>query len=298
MDLFAGIDIGSATAKAVVLGPAGAGSGPAGAKPALAGAPGLAILGTALRPVGYDIEAAGRAVLAGALDAAGLGPAADGAAAGTGGDHPRRVVTTGYGRHALAADAAVTEITCHARGAAELVPGVGAVIDVGGQDSKGIAVGPGGRVLDFVMNDKCAAGTGRFLEVMARALEVPLDEFGRLSLAATQAAEISSTCTVFAESEVISQRAARRPKEEIIAGIHKAMARRIAGMIRRLDLRPPVVMTGGVARNVGLVRAVEAELGCQLVTPEMAQYAGALGAALLAAAAAAGAGTAPAPSQP
>ncbi|RJQ06497.1 MAG: 2-hydroxyglutaryl-CoA dehydratase [Bacillota bacterium] len=254
MSLFAGIDIGSATAKAVVVD---------GSR---------SILGTALRPVGYDMEAAGRAVLEEARRAAGVSP-----------DRTVRTVSTGYGRHAMSSDAAVTEISCHARGVAELVPGVAAVIDVGGQDSKAIAVGPGGKVLDFVMNDKCAAGTGRFLEVMARALEVPLDDFGPLSLSAANPADISSTCTVFAESEVISQRAARRPKEEIIAGIHKAMARRIAGMARRVRLGEPLVMSGGVARNVGLVRVIEGELGLAVTVPDLAQYAGALGAAILAA---------------
>ncbi len=254
--LFAGVDVGSATAKAVIVVPE----------------PSLRVLGAALCPVGYDVESAGRKVLSEALAAAGGAEA-----------RPLRVVTTGYGRHALAANAAITEITCHARGAAQLVPEAATVIDVGGQDSKGIAVGPGGKVLDFVMNDKCAAGTGRFLEVMARALEVPLDELGPLSLAAARAAEVSSTCTVFAESEVISQRAAKRPKEEIIAGIHQAMARRIAGMVRRLDVREPVVMTGGAARNVGLVRAVENEMGHFIVVPELAQFAGALGAAIFAA---------------
>ena len=273
VSLFAGIDIGSATAKAVLLGAAGEPTGPPSASPHQARIH-LPLLGLALKPVGYDLEAAGKAVLAEALEAAGLDSP---------GARPARVVTTGYGRHALTADAAVTEITCHARGAAELVPGAATVIDVGGQDCKGIALGPGGRVLDFVMNDKCAAGTGRFLEVMARALEVPLDEFGPLSLSAGRAAEISNTCTVFAESEVISQLAARRPKEEIIAGIHQAMARRVAGMARRVDIRQPVVMTGGAARNVGLVRAVERELGCRVTVPELAQFAGALGAALLAA---------------
>ncbi len=273
MALFAGIDIGSATAKAVLLGAAGEPTRPP-ASPHQARIH-LPLLGLALKPVGYDLEAAGKAVLAEVLAAAGLDSP---------GSRPARVVTTGYGRHAMTADAAVTEITCHARGAAELVPGAATVIDVGGQDCKGIALGPGGRVLDFVMNDKCAAGTGRFLEVMARALEVPLDEFGPLSLSAGRAAEISNTCTVFAESEVISQLAARRPKEEIIAGIHEAMARRVASMARRVDIRQPVVMTGGAARNVGLVRAVEQELGCRVTVPELAQFAGALGAALLAAA--------------
>jgi len=260
---FAGIDIGSATAKAVIVG---------------AGSDEDRVLGLALAPVGYDNEAAGRRVLLEALRSAGLGP-----------DVPVLAVTTGYGRHTLSGEVgtitvlgAVTEITCHARGVSALVPGARAVIDVGGQDSKAMALGPGGRVVDFVMNDKCAAGTGRFLEVMARALEVSLEELGPLSLEARSAAEISNTCTVFAESEVISQRAARRPKEEIVAGIHRAMARRVAGMARRVELRPEIVMSGGVARNVGLVRAVEAELGLPLVVPELAQYAGAFGAALLA----------------
>lgn len=271
MAIFAGVDIGSATAKAVILRDG-------------------RIVGDAIRPVGYDVEEAGRLVLAEALAAAeafvGTEARAPGevraSANGPGGLRPERIVATGYGRHALAADASVTEITCHARGAAALLEGAATVIDVGGQDSKAISVGPGGRVLDFVMNDKCAAGTGRFLEVMARALEVPLDEFGALSLSASQAAEISNTCTVFAESEVISQRASRRPKEEIIAGIHKAMARRIAGMARRVEPRSPVAMTGGVAKNIGLVRAVEAELGLPITVPPLAQFAGALGAALLA----------------
>jgi predicted CoA-substrate-specific enzyme activase len=254
MTVFAGIDIGSATAKAVII------EGPP-----------PRVVGLSLAPTGYDNEAAGKAVLAEAL-----------AAAGKGAGRPARVVTTGYGRRSMAGDAAVTEITCHARGVVHLVPGAASLIDVGGQDSKAVALGEGGRVLDFVMNDKCAAGTGRFLEVMARALEIPLDELGPLSLTAAGAAEISNTCTIFAESEVISQRAARRPKEEIVAGIHRAMARRIAGMARRIDLRSPLVMSGGAARNVGLVRAVELELGLPVLVPDLAQYAGALGAALLA----------------
>jgi predicted CoA-substrate-specific enzyme activase len=279
MTLFAGIDIGSATAKAIVLGSwAGPDQPPGPAGLIFAGrdpAPFLLLLGRAIRSTGYDIESAGREVLAEALAEAGLDSADSGLV---------RVVSTGYGRHAVTSDAAVTEITCHARGAAGLVPGAATVIDVGGQDSKGIGVGPGGIVLDFVMNDKCAAGTGRFLEVMARILESSLDELGPLSLSASSVANISSTCTVFAESEVISQLAARRPKAEIVAGIHKAMARRVAGMARRLELRSPVVMTGGAARNVGLVRAVEEELGSCVIVPELAQFAGALGAAILAAA--------------
>ncbi|MCL6580389.1 MAG: acyl-CoA dehydratase activase [Firmicutes bacterium] len=274
--LFAGIDVGSATAKAVVLRKTTAPSPGPTVLPGLGHA--LELTGWAILPTGYDMAAAGERALEEALGRAR-------ARAEAKGDFPppERVVATGYGRSALRADRAVTEITCHARGASVLVPGVGTVVDVGGQDSKGIAVGPGGRVLDFVMNDKCAAGTGRFLEVMARALEVPLEEFGLAALRAERAAPITNICTVFAESEVVSLRASRRPREEIAAGIHQAMARRIAGMARRLDLRPPVVMTGGVARNVGLVRALETELGLPVIVPELAQLAGALGAAVLAA---------------
>jgi len=274
MVLFAGIDVGSATAKAVVLRKT---TGPSRGPSVLPGlGHELELAGWAILPTGYDMTAAGERVLGEALDRARAEAEEDL-------PPPERVVATGYGRSALRADRAVTEITCHARGASVLVPGVGTVVDVGGQDSKGIAVGPGGRVLDFVMNDKCAAGTGRFLEVMARALEVPLEEFGPVALRAELAAPITNICTVFAESEVVSLRASRRPREEIAAGIHQAMARRIAGMVRRLDLRPPVVMTGGVARNVGLVRALEAELGSPVIVPELAQLAGALGAAVLAA---------------
>ncbi len=157
-----------------------------------------------------------------------------------------RIVATGYGRKSVAiADKAVTEIMCHAAGARFLDPSVRSLIDIGGQDSKAVVMDENGRVTNFAMNDKCAAGTGRFLEVMARALEADLDEFGELSLKAERPAKISSLCTVFAESEVISLIAKGETRENIIAGIHEAIASRVSAMASRIGLAAPVMMTGG-----------------------------------------------------
>jgi predicted CoA-substrate-specific enzyme activase len=193
------------------------------------------------------------------------------------------VVATGYGRVAVEfADNQVTEISCYARGIHHLYPEVQTVIDIGGQDSKVVAVGPGGKPLDFAMNDKCAAGTGRFLEVIARALELDLEEMGPSALRARRAADISSTCTVFAESEVVTLVAEGVPREEIVAGICRSIARRVGGMARRVGVEPPVAFAGGVAKNVGVVRALEEVLGETLIVPEEPQIVGALGAALLA----------------
>jgi predicted CoA-substrate-specific enzyme activase len=193
------------------------------------------------------------------------------------------VVSTGYGRARVPfAASQVTEITAHARGAHHLFPGLRTVIDVGGQDAKAIRLGERGRVLDFAMNDKCAAGTGRFLEVMARALEIDLDEMGRLSLQARSPVSVSSTCTVFAESEVVSLIAQGHPQDEIIAGLHNAIADRVASLVQRVGLAEPVAMTGGVAKNAGVVRALEGKLGVRLLVPPEPQIVGALGAALIA----------------
>jgi predicted CoA-substrate-specific enzyme activase len=195
-----------------------------------------------------------------------------------------RIVATGYGRNSVGfADRTVTEITCHAVGAYFTDPTVRCVIDIGGQDSKAIALGEGGKVRDFVMNDKCAAGTGRFLEVMARALEVDLDAFGQMALAADRAARISSLCTVFAESEVISLIARGEPRANIIAGIHDSIAARVAAMAGRIGLKPPVMMTGGVAKNAGVVDAMSRQIGQAIIVTAFAQVNGALGAALIAA---------------
>ncbi len=195
----------------------------------------------------------------------------------------QRIVATGYGRVAVDfAHQQVTEITCYARGAYFLHPQVQTVIDIGGQDSKVVAVGAGGRPLDFAMNDKCAAGTGRFLEVIARALQLSLPEMGDWALRAKQAAEISSTCTVFAESEVVTLVAEGATREEIVAGICRSIARRVAAMAARVGVEPPVMFAGGVARNCGVVRALEEALGHPLIVPEEPQIVGALGAALVA----------------
>jgi len=157
------------------------------------------------------------------------------------------------------------------------------VIDLGGQDSKAIAINEHGKVVDFVMNDKCAAGTGRFLEVMASALGVGLDELGRLSLESDSPAQISSVCTVFAESEVVSRVAEGASKVDIIAGIHQAIASRISAMAARIPVKEIIVMSGGVARNQGVVAALEAKFKKDIVVPDMPQHMGALGAALIAA---------------
>jgi len=156
------------------------------------------------------------------------------------------------------------------------------VIDIGGQDSKVIRVHPRGYVTDFAMNDKCAAGTGRFLEVLADALEVRVEELGPLSQQSQHPVTISSTCTVFAESEVIGQMSRGTPKADIVAGIHAAIANRVAGLAGQVGLEETVVMTGGVAQNIGVVRALEKQIDLPILLPPEPQLVGALGAALLA----------------
>jgi predicted CoA-substrate-specific enzyme activase len=194
------------------------------------------------------------------------------------------LVATGYGRDSVDfADASVTEITCHARGAHYIFPDARTVIDIGGQDSKIIRVNEMGRTEDFVMNDKCAAGTGRFLEVMAKALEVKLEEMGPLSLESVNEIKVSSTCTVFAESEVVSLVAAGHETRDILQGIHRAIAGRVAALVSRVGLAPCVIMSGGVAKNVGVVRALEEKLDHKITVPPEPQIIGAIGAAIIAA---------------
>lgn len=194
------------------------------------------------------------------------------------------IVATGYGRISVPfADKRITEITCHARGVHDLIPEVRTIIDIGGQDSKGMRVDDAGNVVDFVMNDKCAAGTGRFLEVMASALELKVDDLGLISLESENPCQISNVCTVFAESEVISLRAEGKSREDIIAGIHKSIACRIGAMMSQIGKEEPVVLTGGVAKNKGVVKALESELKISIRIPENPQITGALGAALIAA---------------
>ncbi len=194
-----------------------------------------------------------------------------------------RIVSTGYGRNNVdVAHKKITEIMCHAEGAKYFLPQAKSVIDIGGQDSKFIRLGDAGEVSDFVMNDKCAAGTGRFLEVMARALELNLEDFGNLSLLAKKPSKISSMCTVFAESEIISLISKGESRENIIAGIHESIASRMASMMGRSQVAKPVVMTGGVAKNVGIKNALEKKLDISIEVPATAQVNGAIGAAILA----------------
>lgn len=194
-----------------------------------------------------------------------------------------RIVSTGYGRAVVPfSHEAVTEITCHARGAWTLFPTTGTVVDIGGQDSKVIHVGPGGKVLDFTMNDKCAAGTGRFLEVMAEKLQVGLEHMGDLSIAARGEVAISSVCTVFAESEVVSLVAQDHPPEEIVRGLHRAIVRRISAMAHGLGVHGEVCMSGGVAKNRGVVALLEEALQRTVHVAEEPQIVGALGAACIA----------------
>lgn len=190
------------------------------------------------------------------------------------------LVATGYGRVSVSyADKVVTEITCHGRGAAFLVSGTDTIIDIGGQDSKVIKIAPTGKVLDFMMNDKCAAGTGRFLGVMAVALGVDVDELGQFQ--ATKPAVISNMCTVFAESEVIGLMAQGMAKDAIVSGLHEAIARRIGSMVKKMGAYSKVAFTGGVALNQGVCRSLEKELGTKIMVPEHCQIAGAIGAALI-----------------
>lgn len=249
----AGIDIGSISTKAVIMRDG-------------------QLLASRVILTGYNAENAGKKVFDAVLDDLQISASAI-----------TRIVATGYGRKGLAmADKSITEIMCHATGARYLNPLIRSIIDIGGQDSKAILLDDHGKVANFAMNDKCAAGTGRFLEVMARALEVDLDEFGRMSLKADLPARISSLCTVFAESEIISLIAKGEKRENIIAGIHESICVRVLAMANRIGIKSPVMMTGGVAKNIGVVRAFEKAIGSPIEVSDYAQVNGAIGAALLA----------------
>ena len=193
------------------------------------------------------------------------------------------VVGTGYGRYKITfGNAQMTEITCHARGAAFLCPGTRTVIDMGGQDSKAISIGPNGEVLDFVMNDKCAAGTGRFLANAADVMGISLDEVGPLSLQGKQPVKITTVCTVFVESDILSYLAQGKKPEDILNGVHLAIARRTVSLARRVPIEREIALTGGVARNVGMVKALEQVLNVTLQVSSEAHFTGAIGAALFA----------------
>jgi len=249
-----GIDFGSTTAKTVILDLKGR------------------IVASRVAHMGAVSGDGVRASIEGALEDAGLTQ-----------EQMGRVVSTGYGRRMLdVADKNYTEITCHARGAVAMVPDARLVIDIGGQDSKVIAVDPNGLVAQFAMNDRCAAGTGKFLETLARAMQVDLKEMGGIALGAQEALKISSMCATFAETEVISLLAEGKTKPDVLGAVHAAIASRTMGLVGRVGKKGPVVMTGGVAKNVAAVHHIQKELGLPLHLPSDPQIAGALGAALLA----------------
>jgi len=194
----------------------------------------------------------------------------------------KTIVATGYGRINIPfAGKNITEISCHARGAISTFPDLKTVIDIGGQDSKVIKL-EDGNPIDFLMNDKCAAGTGRFLEVMAKALEINLEEFAHIFIKTSDKVDITSTCTVFAESEIVSLIGHGVDKNKIIKGLIYSIADRITSMVERVGLEEPVCMTGGVAKNLGVVKALEEKLGVKINIPDEPQITGALGAAYLA----------------
>jgi predicted CoA-substrate-specific enzyme activase len=251
---FAGIDIGSLSAETVIID---------GQEK---------ILSYDISSTGANSKIAGERSFRQALERAGISPA-----------DLQFTVVTGYGRISLPfANKAITEITCHGRGAYQLFPETRTVLDIGGQDSKVIRLSDDGRVVDFAMNDKCAAGTGRFIEVMARALEIELEEMGPLSMKSKQDITISSMCTVFTESEVVSLVAQARPTEDIINGIHNAICKRLFAMLERVGVIAEVTMTGGVAKNAGITEKIRRHVGGMLNVPEEPQIVGALGAALIA----------------
>lgn len=254
MQYAAGVDIGSTQTKAVLMDAA------------------RAIVARTVIPTGAHVVRAGRRALEAVV-----------AEAGVKAEEVRCVIGTGYGRYKVeAGDAQVTEISCHARGAQFIFPGTRTVIDMGGQDTKAIRTGPDGSVLDFCMNDKCAAGTGRFLAAAADVVGLSLEEIGEVSLRGTKPIRLTSVCTVFVESDIMNYLAQRKSVEDILAGVHQAIASRTIGLVRRVGVEEEVTFTGGVARNIGMVRSLEDKLGTKLNVGPESHFMGALGAALFA----------------
>ena len=252
--VFAGIDVGSLTAKCVLINDEG-------------------ILSSSIIDTGVDSHKAGKTVFNKALQNIGCKT-----------EEVIRIVGTGYGRVSLPfVNQAITELTCHAKGVNYLKPDIRTVIDIGGQDSKVIKLDKHGSMSDFAMNDRCAAGTGRFLEVMARALEVGIQDLGQISLCSRKPCLINNTCTVFAESEIISLLASGEKREDIAAGLHYGIARRVGNLVRRLGIKKSLGFVGGVAKNGGLRKALEDFLCVGFASiDEDPQIVGALGAAVLA----------------
>jgi len=249
-----GVDVGSTQTKAVILDE------------------NRKIVGRALIDTGADVIRAAHNVFDLALGNMGLDRSQVG-----------YVIGTGYGRYKVTfGDRQVTEISCHGRGASHMFPGTRTAIDMGGQDTKAIRVQPNGEIADFCMNDKCAAGTGRFLGAAANALAIPLEQLGEVSLKSNKPVRISTTCTVFAEAEVLSWLGKGKKVEDILWGVHQSIAARAIGLLRRVGIAKEITFTGGVARNVGMIKALEEKLGTKLNVSEESHYMGALGAALFA----------------
>jgi len=254
MRTLAGVDVGTRMTKAVLIDDEGR------------------IVGKACLATGHDLSGAARRALDRALAASSDRP-----------EPPGYVAATGFGRYQVPfRQAQITEITCHGRGAVALAPATRSVLDVGAMNARAMRVDPSGRVRGFRMNDKCASGAGRFLERVARGLELELGDIGPLSLRASSPQPISSICAVLAESEVINLVTVGHAVEDILAGTHQSIAGRIAALLRQVGVEPEVTLTGGVTKNVGMVRALEERLGLPVFVHPDAEYAGALGAALLA----------------
>jgi len=250
---FAGVDIGSTMTKVVLMDKSSN------------------LLSTIKGPTGPEYRQLANEVMRQALEQASLQI-----------DDISYIVATGYGRLSVPfADRQITELSCHARGVSSLFPNVRTAIDIGGQDAKCMKI-DNGRLISFVMNDKCAAGTGRFLEVTAATLGIRLEDMGDISLKATKKIQISNLCTIFAQQEVVALLSRGEKLENILAGLHDALASRIAALARRLGIEPDLVLTGGVAKNTGIVRAMKESLGCEIFVPEEPLLTGALGAAILA----------------
>ena len=250
----AGVDVGSTQTKAIVL------------------TEDRKIVGRALINTGAFVSQAAERAFKAAAENAGIKP-----------EQVAYVVGTGYGRYKVNfGNAQITEISCHARGAKFLFPKTQTVIDMGGQDAKGIRVGPDGDVKDFVMNDKCAAGTGRFLSNAAETLSVTLDDIGPISLRGKKPVRLSTVCAVFVESDIMSYLAEGKTMEDIMAGVHSAIASRTVALVRRVGIEADVAFTGGVSRNIGMVRALEEKLGLPVFVCDDSHFIGAIGAALFA----------------
>lgn len=254
MILAGGVDVGSTQTKAVIINE------------------NREVVGRSLIATGANVSRAAERSFLAALEETGLKR-----------EDVAYVVGTGYGRYKVTfGDAQITEISCHAKGAHLIFPGTRTVIDMGGQDTKAIKVGKEGEVIDFSMNDKCAAGTGRFLAAAAEVVGLALDDIGKISLTSNNPVRLSSVCTVFVESDIMSYLAQGKKIEDILRGVHSAIAARTVALMRRVGMEEEVTFTGGVSRNIGMVQALEEKLGVRLnVSPE-SHFIGAIGAALFA----------------